>query len=73
VDRDALGAAVSAHLHWFDSDVLLLKSPFNATRVAAMREAIGGPWVVVYKTRELSAVAESIERAGSNTSWKVDF
>lgn len=55
---------VTAHLDWFDSDTLLLKSPFNVTRIPALREAIGGCWHIIHKTRALDDVAASIERVG---------
>lgn len=64
VDLDAVRRTMEHHLSWFDSPVLLLKSPFNVSRTDALREALGGRWLVVHMTRDVGSVAGSLCRAG---------
>jgi hypothetical protein len=61
---DGLRRALGAHLEWFGSSILLLKSPFNVTRVPVLSEAVGGRWLIVNARRDAAAVASSIERNG---------
>lgn len=61
-DPDLLRIAVGAHLDWFGSATIVLKSPFNVLRMKLLPRAIGGSWSVVHIRRDRQQAARSIQR-----------
>jgi hypothetical protein len=59
---EILARANSAHLAYFNSDILLTKSPFNSLRINQLEKIWGGRLRYVHITRDPHDTAESIRR-----------
>jgi hypothetical protein len=59
---EILSRATSAHLAYFNRDILLTKSPFNSLRINQLEKVWGGRLHYIHITRDPHDTAESIRR-----------